>query len=202
MNADAPLYPEFHRLLGRTDKEQLLGQRGGVVWLFGRSGSGKSTLVAALERRLHTAGLFTVVLDGDNIRTGLNRDLGFSETDRRENLRRIAEVARLFKEAGVLTLVSFITPLESARQAARAIIGPADLALVFVRASFATCAARDPKGLYAAGAAGQAPQFTPAGMIFEEPADPDLILPNDDTPLETNLDRLHALVHHRFSLSA
>ena len=200
MEQPADIHPEFHRMLGRSDKELRLGQRGCVLWLFGMSGSGKSTVANAFERRLFTEGRMTQILDGDNVRTGLNRDLGFSVEDRRENLRRIAEVAKLFKDAGLVTIVSFITPLEEARASARAIIGREDLAMVWIKAKFETCAERDPKGLYARGAAGELPQFTREGMIFETPSAPDLILENDETALEGVVETLHRYYRTHFSL--
>ena len=172
------LHPTFDRLVSRAEKERLLGQRGCVLWLFGLSGSGKSTIAAALERQLHEAGRATVVLDGDNVRTGLNRNLGFSDDDRRENVRRVAEVARLFAQAGVITLVSVITPKAPLRAIVREVIGSDDLTLVYVRASYETCARRDPKGLYAKAAAGEVKQFTGRDSGFDEPGagDVDLIV--------------------------
>ncbi len=172
MSADANIHPIFDRVLPRVEKEARLGQRGQVIWLYGLSGSGKSTLAIALERRLHAEGFATQLLDGDNIRTGLNRGLGFSDADRAENIRRIAEVAKLHAHAGLVTLCSFITPLRSLRTLARDIIGPADLLEVYVKASFATCAQRDPKGLYAKAAAGGVGQFTGKDSAFEEPQVP------------------------------
>jgi adenylylsulfate kinase len=169
MTDAANLHPIFDRVLPRADKEARLGQRGQVIWLYGLSGSGKSTLAIALERRLHAEGFATQLLDGDNIRTGLNRGLGFSDADRAENIRRIAEVAKLHAHAGLVTLCSFITPLRSLRALAREIVGPADLLEVYVKASFATCAQRDPKGLYAKAAAGGVGQFTGKDSAFEEP---------------------------------
>ncbi len=165
------LHPTFDRLVSRSEKEQLLGQRGCVVWMFGLSGSGKSTIAAALERQLHTGGRFTVVLDGDNVRTGLNKNLGFSDEDRRENIRRVAEVAKLFAEAGVITVVSFITPRAGLRQVVRETIRPEDLHLVYVKASYETCAVRDPKGLYAKAASGEVKQFTGKDSGFDAPAE-------------------------------
>lgn len=192
------IYPEFDRMLGRPAKEELLAQRGCVLWLFGLSGSGKSALANGLERRLHDEGRLVRLLDGDNIRTGLNADLGFSVEDRRENLRRIAEVAKLFAETGIVTLVSFITPLEEAREKAREVIGSEDLALIYVRAGFEVCAGRDPKGLYARGARGELPQFTREGMIFEEPTEVDLVLENEDGQLDSVLEKLYAYYRQRF----
>ena len=188
------IHPEFSRMLGRNDKERLLKQRGFVVWLYGKSGSGKSTLANALERRLHKEGYFTQLLDGDNNRTGLTRALGFSREDRKENLRRVAEVAKLFKESGVITLVSFITPLHAAREQVREIIGEMDLVLVYIRASFETCAQRDPKGLYEKGRKGELPHFTREGMLFEEPANRDLILDTDGETIESSLETLLELI--------
>ena len=153
MAASSPdnLYPIFDRVLGRADKEAKLKQRGRVIWLYGLSGSGKSTLAIALERRLYAEGFTTHLLDGDNVRSGLNRDLGFTDADRAENIRRIAEVAKLFVQAGVVVIAAFITPQRAHRQLARTIIGADDFSEVYVAASFDTCAARDPKGLYAKG---------------------------------------------------
>lgn len=178
------LHPTFDRLVSRREKERRLGQRGRVIWMFGLSGSGKSTLAAALERTLHDGGRLTAVLDGDNVRTRLNQDLGFSDADRRQNIRRAAEVARLFAEAGLITIVSFITPRRDLRQLVREIIPPADLVLVHVRASYEVCARRDPKGLYAKAAAGQVKQFTGRDSGFEEPEPAEVDLTVDTEALE------------------
>lgn len=196
MAADNNLYPVFDRVLPRSDKEAKLRQRGRVIWLYGLSGSGKSTLAIALERRLHAEGFTTQLLDGDNVRTGLNRGLGFSDADRAENLRRVAEVAKLFAHAGIVTLCSFITPLRVNRAAAREIIGADDLLSVYVKASFETCAKRDPKGLYAKAAAGGVGAFTGKDSSFEEPAagDSDYILDTEAADQNACLDQLHAAV--------
>ena len=169
MSSAENLHPIFDRVLPRTEKEARLGQRGRVLWFFGLSGSGKSTLAIALERRLHAQGFVTQLLDGDNVRTGLNRGLGFSDADRTENIRRIAEVAKLHAQAGLVTLCSFITPLRAHRLLAREILGADDFLPVYVKADFATCARRDPKGLYAKAAAGGVGQFTGRDSTFEEP---------------------------------
>jgi adenylylsulfate kinase len=189
------LYPEFARMLGRADKERLLGQRGLVVWLYGLSGSGKSTIANALERRLHAEGWLTQILDGDNIRSGLNRNLGFTDADRAENIRRIAEVARLYLHTGIVTLTSFITPRRELRALAREIVGPADFLEVYVRASYETCAARDPKGLYAKVQAGEVRHFTGKDSDFEEPAEGD-----DVVWLDTEKDDLPACVEALYQL--
>jgi adenylylsulfate kinase len=184
------LHPTFDRMLPRDAKERLLGQRGLVVWLYGLSGSGKSTLAHLLEGALHAEGRFTVVLDGDNVRTGLNNNLGFSDDDRRENIRRVAEVAKLFAGAGVVTIASFITPRNELRALARGLVGDADLLEVYVKASFETCAERDVKGLYAKAQAGEVRQFTGRDSAFEEPDRADLIL---DTEAETEAQSLAIL---------
>lgn len=191
------IHPEFHRMLDRKAKESLLQQRSTVYWLYGLSGSGKSTLANAFERRLHASGFLTQILDGDNIRSGLNANLGFSDTDRAENIRRIAEVAKLTLHCGIITIASFICPTRELRQLARSIVGAEDFLEVYVKASFETCARRDPKGLYAKAQAGQLPLFTGRDSAFEAPAEDDpavLVLDTEAHPLEACLARL--LQHH------
>ncbi|MFT6181692.1 MAG: adenylylsulfate kinase [Akkermansiaceae bacterium] len=169
------IHPQFHRFVSPQEKAELLGQTGTVLWMYGLSGSGKSTIAAALERQLHEAGRFVVILDGDNFRDGLNSDLGFSDEDRKENVRRVAEVAKIFASQGVIVLVSVITPKQVLRDQARKIIGE-DFREIFIKASYETCAERDPKGLYAKVAAGEIKQFTGKDSGFEEPSDPDLLI--------------------------
>lgn len=177
------IHPEFHRFLSRADKENLLGQRGIVVWLCGLSGSGKSTIANAAERVLHQQGRFTAILDGDNIRTGLNSNLGFTDHDRLENIRRITEVARVFVSQGVITFVSAITPRGELRDLARGLLGE-DLFEVYVKASYATCEQRDVKGLYAKAARGEIQHFTGKDGSFEPPQNPHLILDTETTTIE------------------
>ncbi|MCH2155631.1 MAG: adenylyl-sulfate kinase [Opitutales bacterium] len=184
------IHTEFHRMLGRSDKEALLEQTGKVLWLYGLSGSGKSTIANAAERALHNQGRFTQILDGDNIRSGLNGDLGFSDEDRQENIRRIAEVAKLFLNAGCITITSFITPTAALREAARAIVGHEDFIEVYVHASFETCAERDVKGLYAKAAAGSVKHFTGKDSSFEIPEKPDLRLDTEIDDLDTCVQQL------------
>lgn len=159
----------FARLLPRKQKEFLLGQRGLVVWLFGLSGAGKSTIAVGLEAALHRRGVLTQLLDGDNIRSGLNQDLGFSDVDREENIRRIAEAARLHAGIGIVVIVSCITPKRKLRRMARKIIGGADYWEVFVSCAYETCERRDVKGLYAKAGAGKIAQFTGKDSVFEGP---------------------------------
>jgi adenylylsulfate kinase len=187
------LYPIFEHVLGRQEKEQRLKQRAKVIWLYGLSGSGKSTVAINLERRLYSEGFTTHLLDGDNVRTGLNRGLGFSEADREENIRRVAEVAKLFVQAGVIVLGSFITPTRRLRALARSVIGAEDLIEVYVKAAFETCARRDPKGLYAKADAGGVAHFTGKDSSFEPPGhdDPAYVLDTETQSVDQSVERLH-----------
>ena len=173
---DRHIHPIADRLLQRADKEALLGQRGCVVWMTGLSGSGKSTIAIGLERRLHGEGIFTQVLDGDNVRTGINNNLGFSEADRTENIRRIAEVAKLFSGTGVVTICCFVSPTLAIREQARTIIGAEDFIEVFVDTPLEECERRDVKGLYAKARAGEVKDFTGISAPFEAPEKPDVRL--------------------------
>ncbi len=184
------IYPIFDKMLPREAKEELLGQRGAVIWMYGLSGSGKSTLANLLERRLHESGRMVKVLDGDNVRAGLNKNLGFSDEDRLENIRRVAEVAKLFADSGIVTIASFITPNNELRSLAREIIGDEDLLEVYVKASFETCSERDPKGLYAKVKAGEVKQFTGKDSAFEEPNNPDLVVDTEALSEEGSLSLL------------
>jgi adenylylsulfate kinase len=177
------IHPETRRFLDRAAKEKFLGQRGIVLWLYGLSGSGKSTIANEVERVLHGEGRMTVILDGDNLRTGLNSNLGFSDEDRTENVRRVAETAKLLAGQGIIVLVSVITPLRRHREAAREIIG-GDFHEIYVQADFATCAGRDPKGLYAKAQEGRIGQFTGKDSGFEEPEQAALVLDTPSRPVE------------------
>jgi adenylylsulfate kinase len=177
------IHPEFHRFLHRQDKENLLGQRGLVIWMCGLSGSGKSTIANAAERVLHQQGRFTTILDGDNLRTGLNSNLGFTDQDRLENIRRISEVAKVFVSQGIITFVSAITPRGELRDLARGILGK-DLFEVYIKASYEACEKRDVKGLYAKAARGEIAHFTGKDGSFEPPSNPDLVLDTETTTIE------------------
>ena len=157
-------------LLQRSDKEKLLKQRGMAIWLTGLSGSGKTTIAVALEKELHRKGLLTQVLDGDNVRAGINSNLGFSEADRIENVRRIAEVTRLFVETGIVTICCFVSPTETIRRLAESIIGAADFNEIYVNAPLEVCEQRDVKGLYAKARKGEIRDFTGISAPFEPPA--------------------------------
>lgn len=188
------IYPIFDRMLSRTDKEELMGQHAVMVWFTGLSGSGKSTLAIALERELHRRGLFCRMLDGDNIRSGINNNLGFSEEDRVENIRRIAEVARLFIDTGVITIAAFISPTNRLRQMAADIIGREDFLEIFVSTPLQTCEERDVKGLYAKARRGEIKNFTGISAPFEVPEHPTLTLDTSCLSVEEAVDRLLALV--------
>ena len=194
------LHPITDRLLKRSDRETVTQQRSKVVWMCGLSGSGKSTLASALEKRLYAEGKLVYVLDGDNIRTGLNSGLGFSDEDRLENIRRIAEVSKLFADAGLVAINSFITPNASLRAMAREIIGKDDLIEVYVKASFETCMKRDVKGLYAKAEKGLVPQFTGKDSGFEEPEDSDLVINTEAMTIEESLDKLFDFVFPKLSV--
>jgi adenylylsulfate kinase len=174
----------------REDREKLLGQRGVTVWLTGLSGSGKSTIAVAAERELLSRGRVAYVLDGDNIRHGLNANLGFSPADRTENIRRIGEVARLFTDAGIIVLTSFISPYRADRDAVRAKMAPGDFVEAYVAASLATCESRDVKGLYQKARAGQIPEFTGISAPYEEPASPELVIDTNRQSVEQSVGQL------------
>ena len=188
------IHPVYHKMLGREEREKKLRQRAKVVWLYGLSGSGKSTLATALEKRLFAEGYVTALLDGDNVRDGLNQGLGFSDADRAENNRRVAEVSKLFLLSGIICLNSFITPRKSFRDLAQNIIGAKDLLEIYVECSFETCKKRDVKGLYQKAAAGAISNFTGKESAFEPPDQPDLVLNTETTPLEQSLETLYSFV--------
>jgi adenylylsulfate kinase len=161
------------------DRARLLRQQGCVVWLTGLSGSGKSTIARAVEEQLLEAGHPCYVLDGDNIRHGLNADLGFSPEDRAENIRRIGQVAALFADAGLITFVAFISPYRAGRQQARSAVEAGRFIEVFLDASLPVCEQRDPKGFYRKARAGEVADFTGISAPYERPEDPELTLPTD-----------------------
>ncbi len=170
------IHPIFERLVSRAERERFLSQRACTVWLTGLSGSGKSTIAQQLERRLFDMGFFALVLDGDNMRVGLNRNLGFSQQDRMEHIRRVAEVARLYNRAGIIAICSFISPMRRMRRMARDIIGEVDFVEVFVDAPLQLCAQRDVKGLYAKARRGEIKGFTGVDAPYEVPQQPDVHL--------------------------
>jgi adenylylsulfate kinase len=178
--------------IAREDREAILGQRGVTVWLTGLSGSGKSTIAVATEGALVESGRLAYVLDGDNIRHGLNSNLGFSPEDRTENIRRIGEVARLFTDSGVIVFSSFISPYRADRDAVRALMGEGDFVEVLVDASVETCEGRDVKGLYKKARAGEIPEFTGISAPYEAPEDPEVVLDTNTQSVEESVAQLFA----------
>ena len=173
--------------VGRADREKLLGQKGATIWLTGLSGSGKSTIAVAAEQALIQRGRLAYVLDGDNVRHGLNKNLGFSPEDRTENIRRIGEVAKLFTDAGVIVFSSFISPYRADRDAVREIMGAGDFIEVHVDASVETCEGRDVKGLYAKARAGEIPEFTGISAPYEAPEKPELVVDTNGQSVEESV---------------
>ena len=179
MNKSEHIHPVFERLLSRKERENVLQQTAKVIWLIGLSGSGKTTMARALEYELHLRNYKCMVLDGDNVRTGINNNLGFSEEDREENIRRVAETAKLFLDAGIITICSFITPLEVYRKKIEEIIGKNDLLLVFIDSPIEACEKRDVKGLYAKARRGEIKDFTGVNAPFEAPKNAALSIQTD-----------------------
>ncbi len=188
------IYPIFDKMLTRADKEALLGQRGLMVWFTGLSGSGKSTIAIALERELQKRGLLCRILDGDNIRSGINNNLGFSPEDRVENIRRIAEVGKLFVDTGIITIAAFISPNNELREMASRIIGKDDFVEVYVSTPIEECERRDVKGLYAKARRGEIKEFTGISAPFEAPEHPALSLDTSKLSLEESVNRLLELI--------
>lgn len=188
------IHPIFDRLLQRADRERFLDQRSKVLWLTGLSGSGKSTIAQYLERHLFNQGFFAQVLDGDNIRSGINNNLGFSEEDRRENIRRIAEVAKLYLHSGVISINSFISPTIEIRQMARSIIGEADFIEIYVNAPLEVCENRDVKGLYKKARLGEIKGFTGIDAPYEAPESPDLEIRTDEMDIDTSVKRIFQFI--------
>ncbi len=188
------IYPIFDRMMGREDKESLLRQRSVMVWFTGLSGSGKSTIAIALERELHQRGLLCRILDGDNIRSGINNNLGFSPEDRVENIRRIAEVSKLFIDTGVITIAAFISPNNDLREMASSIIGKENFLEIYVNTPIEECERRDVKGLYAKARRGEIKDFTGVSAPFEAPEHPALSLDTSILSLEESVNKLLGLI--------
>ena len=186
------IHPIFDRLLLRADREQRLNQRSKVLWLTGLSGSGKSTIAQHLERKMHNEGFFAQVLDGDNIRSGINNNLGFTIEDRQENIRRIAEVAKLYLNSGVITLNSFISPTKEIRDFAKGIIGADDYLEIYINAPLEVCEERDVKGLYQKARSGAIKGFTGIDSPYEAPVNPDLEIKTNEMTIEEAVEAVYA----------
>lgn len=186
--ANKVIYPIFDKMMCREDKEQLLHQRGMMIWMTGLSGSGKSTIAIGVERELHRRGILCRILDGDNIRSGINSNLGFSPEDRHENIRRIAEIGKLFVETGIVTIACFVSPTNEIRQMARHIIGDKDFREVYIATPLSECERRDVKGLYARARRGEVKDFTGISAPFEAPEHPDLTLDTSQLTLQEEVE--------------
>ncbi len=178
------IFPIFDSILTSRDKDKLLKQKSLVVWVVGLSGSGKSTLARGLENTLHQNGFLTQILDGDNLRSGLNKDLSFTKKDRAENIRRAAEVSKLFSDCGIITICSLISPTEEIRNMAKSIIGDEKYVEVYVNCPIEVCEARDVKGLYKLARAGKLLNFTGIDSPFEAPVNPDIEIRTDINSIE------------------
>ena len=186
----------------REDRARLNGHPGLVLWFTGLSGSGKSTLANALDSRLHGLGLHTYVLDGDNVRHGLCKDLGFSDQDREENIRRIGEVAKLFYDAGVVTMTAFISPFRADRDRVRELLPEGDFIEVYCRCDLEVCEERDPKGLYKKARAGEIREFTGISSPYEEPENPEIVVNTDRKSLDECVQQIVEYLAERKEIEA
>lgn len=194
MTKENNIYPIYDKMMTRADKEALLGQKGMMIWFTGLSGSGKSTVALSLERELDKRGVLCRILDGDNIRSGINRNLGFSEEDRIENIRRIAEVGKLFVDTGIVTIAAFISPTNQLREMAAEIIGKDDFYEVYISTPLSVCEQRDVKGLYARARRGEIKDFTGVSAPFEAPEHPALSLDTSVLSLEEAVEKVLQLI--------
>ncbi|MFK8009464.1 MAG: adenylyl-sulfate kinase [Saprospiraceae bacterium] len=188
------LHPIFNNLLQRKEREKFLNQKSKVLWFTGLSGSGKSTIGEGLERKLFKNGFFAQVLDGDNIRTGINNNLGFSLEDRTENIRRIAEIAKLYLNSGVITICSFVSPTSAIRESAKTIIGEADFLEFFVNTPLEICEKRDVKGLYKKARKGEIKGFTGIDSPYEKPRKPTLEILTNQQTIEESVDLVYQYI--------
>ena len=184
------IHPVFDRMLTREDKERLLKQNAKVFWMTGLSGSGKSTIGTAVEKELYAKGYLTQLLDGDNVRTGINNNLGFSTADRMENIRRIAEISKLFLSCGVITINTFVSPTNEIRELAKTIIGSKDFIEIYVNCPLEICEERDVKGLYKKARNGEIKDFTGITAPFEAPVNAELEIRTDKEPAEESVQKV------------
>ena len=182
---------EHKHKVTKEDRQKLLKQKSPVIWLTGLSGSGKSTIANELAIKLQEKGKLSYILDGDNVRMGLNKDLGFSDDDRKENIRRIAEVAKLLSDAGIIVITAFISPFREERENAKDIIGRDNFLEVYVKADLSVCEERDPKGLYKKARAGEIPMFTGIDSPYEEPTNPDIITRTDKQDIKESVEFIY-----------
>ncbi len=188
------IYPIFSKMRSRQEKEAFLGQKGMTLWFTGLSGSGKSTVAVAMEKALAGKGIFCRIIDGDNVRCGLNAGLGFSPEDRKENIRRVAEVCKLFTQTGIVTLATFISPTRELRGMAKEIIGEDDFIEVYVSTPIEECERRDVKGLYAKARRGEIKEFTGVSAPFEAPLSPDIEIDTSALDIEESVEKIISAV--------
>jgi adenylylsulfate kinase len=190
-----------HSIITKEDRERLLDQKGVTLWFTGLSCSGKSSLANEVEKRLYERGYITFILDGDNIRHGLNKNLGFSPEDREENIRRIGEVAHLFSQAGIINMTAFISPYRADRKKARDLAKEGEFIEIFCRCSLEVCEKRDRKGLYRKARAGEVPEFTGISAPYEEPENPEIIIETDRETIKEGVSRIISYLERRSTFS-
>lgn len=193
------IFPVYHEILGREEKERLLRQHARVIWMTGLSGAGKTTIAKNLEKELFNRGFVTQILDGDNIRSGINNNLGFSEADRYENIRRISEVSKLFIHCGIIAINCFISPTEEIRDMARRIIGKDDFLEIFINAPLNVCETRDVKGLYSKARRGEIKDFTGITSPFETPQNIDLEIRTDLLTVDESVEKALEIILPRIT---
>jgi adenylylsulfate kinase len=192
--------PQIHKI-NREDRNKLTGNRSFVIWFTGLSGSGKSTLANFLEQKLYNKGILTYILDGDNIRFGLNKDLDFSDEGRKENIRRIGEVAKLMTDAGIVVLTAFISPFREDRNTVRELMDKNDFIEIFVKCDLKVCEERDVKGLYSKARAGEIKDFTGIDSPYEEPENPEFVVDTTENSVEESVERMFGFIEARLKNS-
>jgi adenylylsulfate kinase len=197
--SSSDIIPQIHNT-SKKDRNKLLGNRSLVIWFTGLSGSGKSTLANGLEQKLHENNILTYILDGDNIRHGLNKDLDFTENSRKENIRRIGEVARLMVDSGIVVLTAFISPFREDRKIVRELLGENEFVEVFVKCPLEKCEERDVKGLYGKARSGKLKNFTGIDSPYEEPENPELIIDTGSENIEDSVGKLYNFIEKKISL--
>lgn len=185
------LFSSKHELISREDKEKLLNQKGVCLWLTGLSGSGKTTIAKTISKKLHKKGIITQVLDGDNIRIGINNNLSFSEEDRLENIRRTSEIGKLFVESGIVTICCLVSPTKKMREKAKSIIGASDFYEIYIATNLHECKKRDTKGLYKKAIRGEIKNFTGISAPYEKPNSPNLVVPTENVSIEESSEILY-----------
>ncbi len=199
MTAGKNIIPQSHTIT-KKDRNNLTGNKSFVIWLTGLSGSGKSTIANYLEQRLFRHNILTYILDGDNIRLGLNNDLGFEEKDRKENIRRVGEVSKLMADSGIIVLSALISPFKKDRNSVRNLFGENEFIEIFVRCPLEVCRQRDVKGLYNKVSKGELENFTGIDSIYEEPEEPEIIVDTDKSTVEECVDKIYDFIKDKLRI--